>query len=149
MPQVSKFIIRPEVWDRIFNMFLDSFLFAKDKKKLNDYIHSIFTPTERIMFAKRFAASILLAKGHDYRSVARILRMSLSTISKMNFKLRYEGEGLMPIIEDTLKKQAKEVLKEDIKDLFDLPTKSSLKSPGRLRSIRVRRKKTDRIKSEF
>ncbi|MFV1917437.1 MAG: Trp family transcriptional regulator [Patescibacteria group bacterium] len=149
MPQVSKFMIRPEVWDRIFNMFLDSFLFAKDKNKLNAYIQSIFTPTERIMFAKRFAACILLAKGHDYRSVARTLRMSLTTISKMNFKLRYEGEGLMPIIEDTFRKQAKLVVKEEIKDLFDFPTKSSLKSHERAKRVKGRRKKIESIKSEF
>lgn len=149
MPQVSKFMIRPEVWDRIFNMFLDTFLFAKDKNKLNGYVQSIFTPTERIMFAKRFAACVLLAKGHDYRSAARILRMSLTTISKMNFKIKYEGEGLMPIIEDTLREQAKSVFKEEIKDLFDLPTKGSLKSPERAKRISKRRKKIERMKREF
>lgn len=149
MPQVSKFMIRPEVWDRIFGMFLDSFLFAKDRNKLNGYVQSIFTPIERIMFAKRFAACILLTKGHDYRSVAKILRMSLTTISKMNFKLKYEGEGLMPIIEDTLRKQARSVVKEEIKDLFDLPTKGSLKSPERAKRILKRREKIERIKSEF
>jgi len=142
-------MIRPEVWDRIFNMFLDSFLFAKDRNKLNGYVQSIFTPIERIMFAKRFAACILLTKGHDYRSVARILRMSLATISKMNFKLKYEGEGLMPVIEDTLRKQARSAIKEEIKDLFDLPTKGSLRSPERAKRILKRREKIERIKSEF
>src|SRR3989344_3327737 len=132
MTQVSKFMIRPEVWDRIFNTFLDSFLFAKDKNKLNAYVQSIFTPTERIMFAKRFAACILLSKGHDYRGVARILRMSPPTIAKMNFKIKYEGEGLMPIVEDTLRKQAKSVFWEELKDLLDMPTKGSLKSARRV-----------------
>lgn len=149
MTQVSKFIIRPEVWDRIFSMFLDSFLFAKDKDKLSAYVQSIFTPTERIMFAKRFAACILLSKGHEYRSVARILRMSLTTISKMNFKIKYEGEGLMPIIKDTLRKQAKTVSKEEIKDLLDLPTKGSLRSSERAKRIASRKSKIERIKSEF
>ena len=149
MPQVSKFLIRPEAWNRIFNMFLDSFLFAKDKDKLNAYVQSIFTPTERIMLAKRFAACILLCKGQDYRSVARILRMSLTTIGKMNFKIKYEGEGLMPIIEDTLRKQAKGVFWEELKDLLDLPSKSSLKSPDRLKRISTRRRKIETIKREF
>src|SRR3989344_979732 len=149
MTQVSRFMIRPELWERIFNMFLYSFLFAKDKNKLNGYVQSIFTPTERIMLAKRFAACILLFKGHDYRNVARILRMSLTTISKMNFKLKYEGEGLMPIIEDTLRKQAKSVVKEEIKDLFDLPTKASLRSPERAKGLLDRRKKIERMRDEF
>lgn len=142
-------MIRPEVWDKIFDMFLDSFLFSKDKNKLNGYVQSIFTPTERIMLAKRFAACILLAKGHEYRSVARILRMSLTTISKMNFKLKYEGEGLMPIVEDTFRKQAKSVFKEEIKDLFDLPIKSSFRSPERAKRVSKRKRKIERIKSEF
>ena len=149
MAQVSKFMIRPEVWERIFNMFLDSFLFSRNKNKLNAYVQSIFTPTERIMFAKRFAACILLSKGHDYRSVARTLRMSLATIAKMNFKLKYEGEGLSPIIEDTLKEQAKNVFKEEIKDLFDLPIKGTLKSPERLKRVSKRGAKIERIKNTF
>ncbi len=149
MAQVSKFMIRPEVWERIFNMFLDSFLFSRNKNKLNAYVQSIFTPTERIMFAKRFAACILLSKGHDYRSVARTLRMSLATIAKMNFKLKYEGEGLSPIIEDTLKEQAKNVFKEEIKDLFDLPIKGTLKSPERLKRVSKQGAKIERIKNTF
>lgn len=130
-------------------MFLESFLFAKDKDKLNAYIQSIFTPTERIMFAKRFAACILLSKGHDYRSVAIILRMSLTTIGKMNFKLKYEGEGLMPVVEDTLRSQAKRVFKEEIKDLFDIPGKSNIKSPERAGRIAKRAKKIRKIVEEF
>src|SRR3990167_3283159 len=149
MTQVSKFMIRPEVWDRIFNTFLDSFLFAKDKNKLNAYVQSIFTPTERIMFAKRFAACILLSKGQDYRSVARILRMSPPTIAKMNFKLKYEGDGLLPIIEDTFKKQSIDIFWEEVQGLLDLPSKGSLKSPNRLISKKERRNKIMQIKNEF
>jgi uncharacterized protein YerC len=149
MAQVSKIYIRPEVWDRIFDMFLDSFILAKDKDKLNDYIHSIFTPTERIMFAKRFAACILLSKGHTYRSVAKTLRMSLTTIYKMNFKIKYEGKGLSPIIEKTLEKQARKAFKEEIKDLFDLPSKGSIKSGSRVKNIIKRKKNISRIKSKF
>jgi uncharacterized protein YerC len=130
-------------------MFLDSFMLAKNKDELNAYIQSIFSPTERIMFAKRFAACILLSKGHDYRSVSRTLRISLATVSKMNFKIKYEGEGLAPIIESTMKMQAKSVIKEEIKDLFDFPSKATLRSLDRAKRTAKRRKKIERIKREF
>lgn len=137
-------MIRPDVWNSIFNMFIDSFLLIKDKNKLEGYIQSIFTPTERIMFAKRFAACILLSKGHDYRSVAHILRISPPTIAKMSYKLKYEADGLMPVIERTLRKQAKEIVWDEIKDLLDIPTKSSLKSIDRKRRDHKRRKVIER-----
>ncbi|MBU0569181.1 hypothetical protein KKB40_00175 [Patescibacteria group bacterium] len=149
MTQVSKFMIKPEIWEKIFDMFLDAFLFSKDKRKLNNFVQSIFTPTERIMFAKRFSACILLAKGHDYRNVARILRMSPSTIAKMNFKLKYEGDGLMPIIEDTLKKQSKSIFWKEVGNLLDLPTKSTIHDSGRVRRQHQKRQKVKRMKSEF
>lgn len=149
MAQVSKFIIRNEVWERIFDMFLDAFLASKNKDKLNGFVQSIFTPTERIMFAKRFAACVLLSKGRDYRSVARVLRMSPPTIAKMSFKLKYEGDGLVPVVEDILKIQAKSVFKEEIKDLLDLPTKSSIGDVSRIKRSEDRRKKIGRIKREF
>lgn len=56
---------------------------------------------------------------------------------------------MLPIIEDTLKKQARSVIKEEIKDLFDLPTKGTLKSPERIKRKISRRKKIQRIKTEF
>ena len=137
------------MWDRIFELFLDTLVSIKDKKKLNGFVHSIFTPTERIMFAKRLAAALLLAKGHSYKNVGKILRMSHPTIAKMNFRLKYEGEDLVPIIEDIFRKQSKAVLIEELKDLFDIPTKSSLKSPDRFRRMSERGSKISRIKSEF
>lgn len=148
MTQVSKFVIRPEVWDKIFNMFLDALL-VKDKNKLNGFVQSIFTPTERIMFAKRFAACILLFKGNDYRSVARVLRMSPPTISKMNFKLRYEGDDLLPVVERIIKREEMNIFWEEIKDLLDLPTKGNLNSPERNKRVRDRRMKIETMKREF
>ncbi len=148
MTQVSKYLIKPEVWDRIFDMFLESFLAAKNKNSLNGFVHSIFTPTERIMLAKRFAACVLLAKGNDYRSVARVLRMSPPTIAKMSFKLKYEGEGLMPIIENALRKQEKSILWEEFKNLSDLPSKGGSDAERGKRKP-AHRQKIDRIKGRF
>jgi uncharacterized protein YerC len=149
MSQVSRYMIRPEVWNSIFTLFLDSFLISNDKNKLNAYVQSIFTPTERIMFAKRFAACILLTKGHDYRSVASILRMSPPTIAKMSFKIKYEAEGLSRVIEEILKKQARNIFWEEIKGLLDLPTKSSIKSATRLKRNASRNRKIAELKETF
>ncbi len=149
MTQVSKVALKQETWDKIFDLFLDTVLRIKDKNKLNGFLQSVLTPTERIMVAKRLAATVLLAKGHEYDSIRRTLRLSPPTIAKMSFKLKYEGEELHPIIEDILRRQARDILGEELKGILDLPTKGSLKSPDRLKREHQRKVRIEEIKRRF
>jgi uncharacterized protein YerC len=148
MAQVSKYRLRPDVWEKVFNMFLESFLSVKKKDDLNAFVHSIFTPTERIMLAKRFAAAVLLAKGTDQRSVARKLRMSTTTISKMSSILKYEGDGLYPVIEKIIRSQSKEIVIKELSDLLDIPGKGTDIGQWKKRS-KKRQREIDEIKSGF
>ena len=141
MPQVSRFLLRPQVWEKIFDMLLSAFLSAKDKTSLSDLMQEIFTPTEKIMFAKRFAACVLLAKGNDYRTVANTLRMSTSTISKMNLHLKYEKKGILKAVDHILKSNENEVLKEELIGFLDIPKKSNLKSADRFKRMWERERK--------
>lgn len=149
MTQVSRIPLKQEVLDSIFDLFLETLINIKDKKRLSGFVQSIFTPNEKIMLAKRLAAALLLAKGHSYHSIRSILKLSPPTISKMNFRLKYEGEELNPVIEGILRRQAKGVVIEELKDFLDIPTKSTLKSPVRLKRKTQRKRKIEKIKSEF
>ena len=140
MSQVSKFIVTPQVWEKIFNLFVDAILGIKNRNELKGFIGNFFTPTEKIMFAKRFAAAVMLAKGTDYNTIRRTLRISPPTIARMSFRIKYEGEGMSPVIERALSKDAARILLEELSGLFDIPGKGkSLASIGK-RKFERRRK---------
>lgn len=149
MTKVSRLPLRQDVWDRIFGLFVNTLADQKDKRKLSKFIDDFFSPTEKIMFAKRLAAAVLLAKGHDYVSIRRILRVSPPTIAKLSLKIKYGGEGLNPVIESIFKKQASQIIWKEIESLFDVPTKGNLKSPERFIRNSRRKQKVREIKSEL
>jgi len=147
--KVSRLPLRNDVWERIFELFIGTLADIKDKRKLRAFVGDFFTPTERIMFAKRLAASVLLAKGHDYTSIRRILKLSNTTIARMSAKVKYEGQGLQIVISDILKKQSATMIWKEIEGLFDLPTKATLRSPARAKRERARARDIERIAEEF
>lgn len=149
MTKVSRLPLRTDVWNRIFDLFISTLADQKDKKKLSKFVDDFFSPTEKIMLAKRLALAVLLAKGHDYESIRRTLRVSPPTIAKLSLKIQYGGEGLKPVIGDILSKQASQIIWKEIEDLFDLPTKGNLKSPERLKRQIKRSKEISKLKSEF
>lgn len=149
MTKVSRLPLRTDVWDRILNLFVGTIANQTDKKRLSNFFDDFFSPTEKIMFAKRLAAAVLVAKEHDYQSIREILKVSPSTIAKLSLKIKYGGEGLKPVIEDIFKKESGQIIWKEIENLFDIPIKGNLKSPERfIRKIK-REQKIREIKSEF
>lgn len=149
MAQVSRRFLRPDVWDRIFNLFLETLVNIKDKNKLHSFFAEFLSPTERIMLSKRLAIAVLLAKDHDYASIRKILHVTPGTIAKVNFYLKYESKGLQPIINDIFKRQTTQIIWEEIKGMIEVPVGSTLIKPH-LRKFEIeRRGKIDTIKEEF
>ena len=87
MTKVSRIPLRPDVWERIFDLFIGTLADLKDRKKLKAFVDDFFSPTEKIMFAKRLAAVVLLAKNHNYQSIRQILRISPPTIAKISMQI--------------------------------------------------------------
>jgi len=119
MSQVSRFQLLPEVWEKIFNLFTDTFFRLKDKNKFGRFVDNFFSPTERIMLAKRLAIAVLLAKGNDYATIKRTLRVTAGTISKVGLLLRTNKSGLRFAVEEILKRDAGRLFWEEIMDLID------------------------------
>lgn len=149
MTKVSRIPLRGDVWDRIFNLFVDTTASFNDKATLSSFIDDLYSPTEKIMLAKRLAAAVLLAKGHDYQSIGRVLRISDPTIAKISMKIKYSDGGLKKAVEKILTKQSAQIFWKEIEDLFDLPTKGNLKSPERFVRKLKRTGEISRIKNEF
>jgi len=149
MTKVSRIPLRNDVWNRIFNLFVDTTASFKDKDALSSFIDDLYSPTEKIMLAKRLAAAVLLYKGHDYQSIGRILKISDPTIAKISMKIKYSDGGLKKAVEKILVKQSAQILWKEIEDLFDLPTKGNLKSPERFYRKLKRKRKISEIRNEF
>jgi uncharacterized protein YerC len=149
MTKVSRIPLRNDVWNRIFNLFVDTTASFKNKDALSSFIDDLYSPTEKIMLAKRLAAAVLLYKGHDYQSIGRILKISDPTIAKISMKIKYSHGGLKKAVEKILVKQSAQILWKEIEDLFDLPTKGNLKSPERFYRKLKRKRKISEIRNEF
>ena len=143
MTQVSKYMLKPEVWEKIFELFINVLLKIKDKKRLNNFVDNFFSPTERIMFSKRLAIAVLLAKGNDYRSISNTLRVTDGTISKVNLMLKSDTQGLLLAIQNILKMDAGKIFLQDILNIIDLPQKGSSWSSMEWRKFQRRKKIRD------
>jgi len=92
MPQVSKYPISKEVADRIFEIFVKTLTKIKNHEEASNFTYDLFTPVEKVMFAKRIAIAFLLRKDHQYREISRLLKVSLATIASVNLSLQL-GKG--------------------------------------------------------
>lgn len=123
MSQVSKFMLLPEVWEKIFDLFTDTFFRMKNKQKFNNFIDNFFSPTERIMLSKRLAIAVLLAKGNDYRTIRRAIRVTDGTISKVALLMKGGDSGLKTAVEEILKRDAGKIFLEEMFGLLDYKSK--------------------------
>ena len=85
--------------ERVLNKLLDLFFEVVgkryDKGDFQKIIEDLLTPAERIMIAKRIAVYYLLLKNIDYRTISNVLKISQTTISKLNV-FKEKSEGIIP-----------------------------------------------------
>lgn len=148
MSQVSRFRLTNEVWDRLFNLFIDTLTDINGNEKLKEFIDSFFTPTEKIVFAKRLATAVMLSKENSYASIRKTLRVSPPTIARMSMRLKYEEKGLSEVVKKILQKDSTRLIWEEFTNLIDIPGKGrSLSEIQQLKKIRKER--IHKLKREF
>lgn len=142
MPQVSRRIIKPEVEEKIFEMFVKSFSKVSKKQDVIPFITDLFTPTERIMIAKRIAIAFLLIRGdYDQRGIARTLKVSTNTVARINLILKTQGSGYKNLIKKLLRDEKFKKLLNDLFEMLDsVPPKGRNWSEWQ-KQRRVRRRK--------
>ena len=87
MPQVSRAFIKPEIWQRIFDLFLEALSDISGKNSAQEFVDFMFTPTEKIMFAKRLVIAIMLENDMRYEEISQAIGVSRPTIASMKNKL--------------------------------------------------------------
>ena len=106
MTQVSKYPLRKEIEQRMFEVFLDSIGMVTTRDHVQKLIDDLFSPTERVMIAKRLSIALLLLKKYDQRTVAKLLKVSLGTVNKVSLLLQ-KGSGGFEIVINAILKQEK------------------------------------------
>ena len=148
MSQISKIRLTNDNYERIFKLFIETLLNIKDRKRLDGFIQNFFTPTERIVFAKRLAACVMLAKGSSYQNIRETLRISPPTIARMSARINYEESALTDILNGILKKDAVKILFEELSGVLDIPGKGRSYS-GVKKSMADRQKKIRKLTTQF
>jgi len=105
MTQVSRYPVSPRVYERIFEIFFQSSTKIRKKEEAEQFFNDFFTPTEKIMLAKRLSIAVLLAKKYDYNSIRKILRVSPPTIAGVS-KLMQFSKGYQLLVGKILKEEA-------------------------------------------
>lgn len=98
MSQVSKYPVQKDVYDEIFDTFLQTIASLTTKTDVLNFFNEFLTPTEKIMFSKRLAAGLLIAEGYDYKQIQNLLKTSTATISTFSSFYKY-GEGYKRVID--------------------------------------------------
>lgn len=105
MTQVSKYPLRKEIEKRMFEVFLDSIAMVKTRDKVEKLVTDLLSPTEKTMLAKRLSIALLLYKKYDQRSIVRVLKVSLSTVSRISRSLQQGSGGYAMVISSMLQKE--------------------------------------------
>lgn len=118
MPQVSKYPIATDVYNRIFEIFFKTIADVRLPTDVKEFFDDFLSPTEKIMLAKRLSIAVLLAKNYDYRAISKILRVSPATIAAVNVFYKYAGHGYKRVVEKILKGEKQEEFWNKLDDLL-------------------------------
>src|SRR3989344_447704 len=127
MTQVSKYPLRKEIKERVYEVFAESLAMVKTKNQVDKLINDLLSPTERTMLAKRLSIALLLMKQYDQRAITNILKVSLGTVSRVSRSLQ-TGSGGYGMVVSTLIKDEK---LHDFLQKLDDALANLLPPPGR------------------
>lgn len=87
MPQVSQRKLKNGLENKLFDIFFQIVCSVQNQKDFSSVFLDMFSHTERLMIAKRIAIMLLLTKEIDYRSICKVLKVSVTTVCKYRMLL--------------------------------------------------------------
>ncbi len=115
MVRVSKFRLREEILIRLYQLFFEVMSRSAKKDLFFEIINEIFSPTEKIMMAKRITIIYLLIKGVDQVVIANTIKVSTGTVSKYAVMFYNKDTKLVKLIRRMI---AKEKVLDFLDDVF-------------------------------
>jgi len=126
----------------MFEIFKSTISSLKSDEDIEDFLEDFFSPVEKIMLSKRLSIAIFLAKGYTYPSIAKILRVTPSTIAMVSLRLKYSGKGYRKMVERILSEEKKDKFWEKIEDILSNIPKSKGNDWSYQRKIYEEKKRT-------
>lgn len=122
MVYISKKKLSHEVLDKIFRLFLEVMSKSSNSGEFLDLANEIFSPSEKIMMAKRITIIYLLVKGIDQIVITDVLKVSTATVAKFALLNFQKDSKLVELMRTMIKKEKVFNFIEDlIADLFIQP----------------------------
>jgi len=90
MVRVNRHSLKSKDLESLFYQF-DIFLNALDKSATGTFLNELLGREERLTYAKRLAAIILLSEGASDYKTAQVLKLSPTTTGKISNKMRTGG----------------------------------------------------------
>lgn len=114
MAQVSKYPMNKGVKERLFELFWKTIASFKTSQEAEGFFRDLLTPTEQTVLTKRLGIAILLLKKYSYPEIVDTLKVSPTTINKIQIWLKTGGEGYKKAVEKIIKGEKLEDFKDDI-----------------------------------
>ncbi len=116
MTQISRKPLNPQVEQRIYFVLFNTLAKTIKPEEVQVLLEDLITPVERVILAKRLAIAILLLKGWSYDSIKQTLRVTPTTVSKVNWWLRYRGNGFKKAFDRLMKENGVAEIIDDFKE---------------------------------
>jgi len=82
MPQISQRKLKNGLENKLFDIYFQIVCSVQNQKDFSSVFLDLFSATERLMIAKRIAIMLLIIKDIDYRSICKVLKVSITTVCK-------------------------------------------------------------------
>lgn len=122
MPKVSRIRLDSKHLGFFINNFWSLITLLENKDQVKSFLKDLLTHTEMKMLAKRIQIAKMLLEGYNYQDIRNYVKVTDSTIARINNILEVEGEGLRTAI-NYLQKIEKEIERERMRITPDLKKK--------------------------
>lgn len=122
MTKVSRIRLDPKHFGLFLNNFWNIITLLENKEQVKNFLKDLLTHTEMKMLTKRIQIAKMLLEGYNYRDIRNYVKVTDSTIAKINNTLETGAEGLINAISQ-LQKIEVEIEKERMRIIPDLKKK--------------------------
>ena len=116
MVQLSRKPLSKYVSDSILESFRWLIGSLSQRDEVHTFLQDFLTRTERMMLAKRLAVALLIERGFGYREIGEVLKVSPSTVGKIQ-QLLDNGRGYRVAIKKLAKREELEQFWKDVRAL--------------------------------
>lgn len=113
MTKISRIRVDPRHMGFFLHNFWNLITLLEDKDQVKNFLKDLLTHTEMKMLAKRIQIAKMLLEGYDYRSIRNYIKVTDTTIAKINNILATSEGGLKTAVE-YLQKIEEEIKKKQM-----------------------------------